>query len=61
MKLASFHNGATIHVDREKITDIGPHIDGGSTVKVNGYIYHVQETVEEILSSSAAQTRSLKE
>ena len=49
MKLSSFHNGAIIDVDRKRITDIGPHIDGGSTVKVNGYIYHVQEPVNEIL------------
>ena len=51
MKLSSFHNGAIIDVDRKKITDIGPHIDGGSTVKVNGYIYHVQESVNEILKN----------
>ncbi len=51
MKLTSFHNGMIIDVDREKISDIGPHIDGGSIVKVNGYTYHVQELVNEILKN----------
>ena len=52
MKLSSFHNGAIIDVDRKRISDIGPHVDGGSTVKVNGYIYHVQELVKEILEKN---------
>ena len=51
MKLTSFHNGAVIHVDREKINTVSPHIDGGSVVKVNGFIYHVKELVEEILKN----------
>jgi len=49
MKLTSFDNGVTIEVDREKITDLGPYADGGSFVKVNGFLYHVSEKVEEIL------------
>lgn len=50
MKLTSFDNGVTIEVDREKITDLGPHADGGTFVKVNGLTYHVSEHVDAILS-----------
>jgi len=49
MKLTSFHNSAVIDIDRKRIDDIAPHIDGGSVVKVNGFIYHVKEEVKEIL------------
>ena len=50
MKLTSFDNGMSIEVDKEKITDIGPHANGGSFVKVNGFTYHVSEVVDDILS-----------
>ena len=47
-----------IDIDREKISDIGPHIDGGAVVKVNGYTYHVQESVNEILKNDGQSTRT---
>ena len=52
MKLTSFDNGVSIEVDREKISDVGPHADGGSFVKVNGLTYHVFEPIDVILSKS---------
>jgi hypothetical protein len=42
-------NGLVLNVDRKKMTEFGPHIAGGSFVKVNGHNYLVTETVEEIL------------
>ena len=42
-------NGLPVLVDRKKVTEFGPHIDGGSFIKVNGHRYLVTETVEEIL------------
>ena len=42
-------NGIPISVDRSKMTEFGPHIGGGSFIKVNGHRYLVTETVEEIL------------
>jgi len=47
-----------IDVDREKISDIIPHVDGGTIVKVNGYTYHVQETVNEILKNDGTSIRT---
>lgn len=42
-------NGLHVKVDKEKITEFGPHINGGSAIIVNGNKYHVSETVEEIM------------
>lgn len=43
-------NGAKITVDRKKITEMGPHINGGSFVKVGAHRYIVTEQIEEILA-----------
>jgi len=42
-------NGIVLTIDRKKMTEFGPHIGGGSFIKVNGHRYLVTETVEEIL------------
>jgi hypothetical protein len=45
----TLQNGIPLTVDRKKVTEFGPHIAGGSFIKVNGHQYLVTETVEEIL------------
>jgi len=45
----TLQNGIPLSVDREKIHELGPHIAGGSFIKVNGHTYLVTETVEKIL------------
>jgi len=45
-------NGIPLKVNKEKISDIGPHIDGGAAIIVNGNTYHVEETVDQILKLS---------
>ena len=45
MKLTSFENGLTIDIDEKKIESFGPHIDGGSFIKVNGYVIRVAEVL----------------
>ena len=57
MKLTS-ENGLTITVDRKKITEIGPHVNGGSFIKVNGHSYIVKELVEEILKNDGQSIRT---
>lgn len=42
-------NGSKITVDKDNILEFGPHINGGSFIKVGSHRYLVQETVEEIL------------
>jgi uncharacterized protein YlzI (FlbEa/FlbD family) len=42
-------NGSKIVVDEKKITEFGPHTNGGSFINVAGHRYLVRETVEEIL------------
>lgn len=46
----TLNNGIPLKVDRKKITEFGPHINGGSFIKVSGQQYLVQETVEQILN-----------
>jgi uncharacterized protein YlzI (FlbEa/FlbD family) len=48
LKLTS-SSGYTITVDPKKITEFGPHTNGGSFINVAGHRYVVKETVEEIL------------
>ena len=45
----TLQNGIPVSVDRKKIHELGPHISGGSFIKVNGHSYLVKETIEEIL------------
>lgn len=45
-------NGVKINVDRKKVLEMGPHIDGGSFIKVGSQRILVQEPVEEILKQS---------
>jgi hypothetical protein len=49
MKLTA-PNGSVITVDRKKILEMGPHVDGGSFVKVGAHRYIVTEQIEEILA-----------
>jgi hypothetical protein len=48
MKL-TLKNGIPLDVDREKILEIGPHVSGGSFIKVGSQTYLVTEKVETIL------------
>ena len=43
-------NGSKITVDEKKILEFGPHIAGGSFIKVGSQRYLVKESVEEILN-----------
>jgi hypothetical protein len=43
-------NGSKINVDRKKITEMGPHTDGGSFIKIGAHRYIVTEQIEEILA-----------
>ena len=51
MKLTA-PNGSTINVEKKKILEMGPHIGGGSFVKVGAHRYLVQEEVEAILAAN---------
>lgn len=44
-------NGIPVKVDPAKIESMGPHVDGGSVVKVNGNVFHVSEDLEKMFKN----------
>jgi hypothetical protein len=47
----TLQNELPLTVERRKITEFGPHVKGGSFIKVGGIRYLVKEPVEEILKA----------